>query len=59
MKTEPGPDSKPDLSVRTSVAKRSLSFNTSCIQEGEKKERKKKEKKKRKKKKRKKKVFRG
>ena len=30
-KMEPGLDNKPDLSVRTSVAKHSLSFNTSIM----------------------------
>ena len=30
-KMEPGSDSKPDLSARTSVAKRSSSFNTSIM----------------------------
>ena len=30
-KTEPGLDSEPDLSARTSVAKCSLSFNTSIM----------------------------
>ena len=30
-KMEPGSDNEPDLSVRASVAKRSLSFNTSVM----------------------------
>ena len=34
-KMEPGSDNEPDLLVRTSVAKRSLSFNTS-VMKGEK-----------------------
>ena len=29
-KMEPGLDNEPDLSVRTSVAKHSLRFNTNC-----------------------------
>ena len=34
-KMEPGSDNEPDLSVRTSVAKRSLSFNTSIMKDNE------------------------
>ena len=34
---EPGSDNEPDLSVRTSVAKHSLRFNTSIVKKKEKK----------------------
>ena len=40
-KNGPGSDNEPDLSVRTSVAKHSLRFNTSIMKLKEKKEKKK------------------
>ena len=38
---EPGSDNEPDLSVRTSVAKHSLRFNTSIVKKKKKKKKKK------------------